>query len=44
MNDELVTVTDWLFKGWQSIGRILVVGVPAYARLPIILKISGKRT
>ncbi|WP_338870370.1 YetF domain-containing protein [Spirosoma sp. SC4-14] len=44
MTDELATVTDWLFKGWQSIGRILIVGVLAYAGLLIILRISGKRT
>ncbi|GAB3550046.1 DUF421 domain-containing protein [Spirosoma fluminis] len=44
MTDELTTLADWLFKGWQSIGRIIVVGILAYAGLLTILKISGKRT
>lgn len=44
MNHELAMLTDWLFKGWQSIGRILVVGALAYVGLLVILRISGKRT
>lgn len=38
------TISDWLFKGWESIGRILVVGILAYVGLLLILRISGKRT
>lgn len=30
--------------GWPSIGRVLIVGVLAYAALVILLRISGKRT
>ncbi|RIV27195.1 DUF421 domain-containing protein [Fibrisoma montanum] len=44
MADELATLSDWLFKGWNSIIRILVVGVLAYAGLLLSLRISGKRT
>lgn len=44
MTDELTTLTDWLFKGWSSLLRILVVGILAYAGLLLILRISGKRT
>lgn len=44
MTDGLETLIDWLFKGWQSIGRILVVGVLAYAGLLVMLRVSGKRT
>ncbi|WP_420149864.1 DUF421 domain-containing protein [Spirosoma sp.] len=44
MTDELVTLADWLFKGWQSIGRVIVVGILAYFGLLTIVKISGKRT
>lgn len=32
------------FAGWAGLGRILVVGVLAYAALVLLLRISGKRT
>lgn len=44
MTDILTTLGDWLFKGWESIGRVLVVGTLAYAGLLLFLRISGKRT
>ncbi len=44
MIDIWATVSSWLFKGWESIGRVLFVGVLAYAGLLIFLRISGKRT
>lgn len=44
MNEEMTLVCDWLFKGWQSIGRVLIVGVLSYCGMLLILRISGKRT
>ena len=44
MNDKLTTLGDWLFKGWESIGRVVVVGTLAYVGLLIVLRVSGKRT
>ncbi|RYF65955.1 MAG: DUF421 domain-containing protein [Cytophagaceae bacterium] len=44
MIDDWETVSSWLFKGWESIGRVVVVGVLAYAGLLFFLRISGKRT
>jgi uncharacterized membrane protein YcaP (DUF421 family) len=35
---------DLLFGGWDSLGRTLVIGVPAYAALVFLLRISGRRT
>lgn len=32
------------FDGWTGLGRVLVVGVLAYAALVLLLRISGKRT
>ena len=32
------------FNGWDSLIRILAVGVPAYVALIVFLRISGKRT
>ncbi|MFZ0258098.1 MAG: YetF domain-containing protein [Gammaproteobacteria bacterium] len=32
------------FDSWQSLGRIAVVGVSAYAALLLLLRVSGKRT
>ncbi len=32
------------FNGWIGLGRVLVVGICAYAGLVLILRISGKRT
>ncbi|XHC24501.1 YetF domain-containing protein [Phycisphaerales bacterium ac7] len=32
------------FDGWQGIFRVVAVGVPAYAALVFLLRISGKRT
>ena len=43
-HDELSTLADWLFKGWDTIGRVLVVGTLSYIGLLIILRTSGKRT
>ena len=43
-HDELSTLADWLFKGWGTIGRVLVVGTLSYIGLLIILRTSGKRT
>jgi len=33
-----------LFNGWESWGRMLVVGALAYAGLIVLLRLSGKRT
>ena len=33
-----------LFSTWDSIGRILLIGIMAYASLILMLRISGKRT
>jgi uncharacterized membrane protein YcaP (DUF421 family) len=38
------TIASWLFKGWESIGRVVLVGILAYAGLLLFLRISGKRT
>lgn len=38
------TLYDWVFKGWESIGRTLFVGILAYVGLLLFLRISGKRT
>ena len=35
---------QFFFSGWQSLFRILVVGVLAYATLILFLRFSGKRT
>jgi uncharacterized membrane protein YcaP (DUF421 family) len=32
------------FDGWSGVGRVLVVGVAAYAALVVMLRVSGKRT
>ena len=32
------------FSSWESLGRILVTGVGAYAGLLVLLRVSGKRT
>lgn len=32
------------FQGWTGLGRVLVVGVLAYAALVLLLRVSGKRT
>lgn len=42
--DLLTTLSNWLFKGWESIGRVLLVGILSYAGLVLLLRISGKRT
>ncbi|GAA4455570.1 DUF421 domain-containing protein [Nibrella saemangeumensis] len=44
MTLQLLTISDWLFKGWESVGRVLLVGILAYAGLVLFLRISGKRT
>ncbi|HSJ62934.1 MAG TPA: YetF domain-containing protein [Gemmatimonadaceae bacterium] len=33
-----------LFSGWEPIGRVLLVGVLAYAALVMLLRVFGKRT
>ena len=33
-----------IFDGWTGLGRVLLVGILAYAALVIFLRISGKRT
>ena len=33
-----------LFGGWPTVARTAVVGVPAYAALVLLLRLSGKRT
>jgi len=33
-----------LFDGWYDLGRILVVGICAYAGLVLFLRVTGKRT
>ncbi len=37
-------ISSWFFKGWESIGRVIVVGSLAYIGLLVSLRISGKRT
>jgi uncharacterized membrane protein YcaP (DUF421 family) len=37
-------ISNWLFKGWESIARVIVVGSLAYIGLLISVRISGKRT
>ncbi len=32
------------FNGWESLGRMLVVGALAYVGLIVLLRLSGKRT
>ncbi|QKZ13832.1 DUF421 domain-containing protein [Spirosoma sp. KUDC1026] len=44
MIDIAATLHDWVFKGWESIGRVVFVGILAYIGLLIFLRISGKRT
>lgn len=44
MTDLIDTISSWLFKGWESIGRVVFVGLLAYAGLLVFLRISGKRT
>ncbi|GAB3559829.1 hypothetical protein [Spirosoma fluminis] len=44
MTDVAATLHDWVFKGWESIGRVVFVGTLAYIGLLIFLRISGKRT
>ena len=44
LHDELSTLADWLFKGWDTVARVVVVGTLAYIGLLIILRTSGKRT
>lgn len=34
----------YVFDGWSGIGRVIVVGVLAYAGLIALLRLSGKRT
>ena len=38
------TGTPLFFEGWSGLGRVLVVGVLAYAGLVLMLRISGNRT
>ena len=33
-----------LFDSWEGLGRVLLLGIPAYVALVLILRISGKRT
>ncbi len=35
---------SWLFQGWPTLGRLVVIAVPTYAALIFLLRISGKRT
>ena len=44
MTDVAATLHEWVFKGWESIGRVLFVGILAYTGLLFFLRISGKRT
>jgi uncharacterized membrane protein YcaP (DUF421 family) len=44
MTDLVETVGNWLFKGWESITRVVFVGIVAYGGLLLFLRISGKRT
>lgn len=37
-------LTDPFFAGWGGIIRIVIVGIPAYAALIFILRLSGKRS
>lgn len=37
-------LTDAFFAGWEGIVRTVIVGVPAYAALVFILRLSGKRS
>ncbi len=33
-----------LFQGWSGIGRVVIVGVAAYAALVLMVRVSGKRS
>ena len=37
-------MVNFLFAGWEPVGRILLVGTLAYAALVVLLRVSGKRT
>ena len=37
-------MTQAFFSGWSGMGRVVAVGVLAYAALVLVLRISGKRT
>jgi uncharacterized membrane protein YcaP (DUF421 family) len=41
---DVSTFGAMLFDSWAGLGRILIVGVLAYAALVVTLRISGKRT
>lgn len=36
--------SEMFFDGWAAIWRVVAVGVPAYALLIIVLRLTGKRT
>ena len=37
-------MNDFLFSGWDTVGRTVVIGALAYAGLVLLLRISGRRT
>ncbi|MDI6719306.1 MAG: DUF421 domain-containing protein [Methanomicrobiales archaeon] len=37
-------IPEIFFSGWESIGRVLIVGVLAYVALVVLVRASGKRT
>ncbi len=41
---QTMLTMDMFFQGWSGLGRVLVVGLCAYAGLVLMLRISGKRT
>lgn len=44
LTEVVLESSNWLFKNWSDVLRILVVGVASYAGLVLFLRISGKRT
>ncbi|MBD2757609.1 hypothetical protein [Spirosoma validum] len=44
MTDVAATLHNRVFKGWESIGRVVFVGIRAYAGLLFSLCISEKHT
>lgn len=37
-------MNDWLFSGWEDVGRVLVQGTLAYVAIVLLLRAFGKRT
>ncbi|MFA9477801.1 DUF421 domain-containing protein [Phycisphaerales bacterium AB-hyl4] len=40
----LMTAGSWVFVDWGNVIRVVAIGVPAYAALILLLRVSGNRT